>query len=153
MTIIMTSAVIRRPIEEVFAFLTDARNNPKWQTSSGLQKTQQVPDGPVGVGTRITEVWKFIGRETESISEVTEYEPNRKYTRSALAGDSSPIKRGDLIFEAVPEGTKLTWNADIQASGIFAIAEPLLASTMKKGIEANLAEVKALLEDHVTANA
>jgi uncharacterized protein YndB with AHSA1/START domain len=151
MATISTSITIQRPAEDVFAFVTDARNNPLWQTSSGLRATRQEPDGPVGVGTRITETWHFMGRDSESISEVTTYEPNRVYTRTTL-GDGGPITRGDYIFETVAEGTRWTSTVEIEARGLFAIAEPLLASTMKKGFETNMAEAKALLERPVVEN-
>jgi uncharacterized protein YndB with AHSA1/START domain len=146
MTTTMTvSDVIRRPVEEVFAFITDARNAPQWQTKSGLQRIQQMPESPVGVGTRITEVWKFMGMESEATSEVTEYEPNKKYARVVI-GSGSPIKQGTTTFESVPEGTRVTFDVTISAGGLFAIAEPLLAANMKKSFEMNIAEAKALLE-------
>ncbi len=140
-TTVTVSGVIRRPVEEVFAFITDARNAPQWQTKSGLQRIQQIPEGPVGVGTRIIEVWKFMGREAEATSEVTEYEPNTKYTRIAV-GSGGPIKQGTTTFDII-----------VSASGLFAIAEPLLAANMKKSFETNLAEAKALLDGQAATSA
>jgi uncharacterized protein YndB with AHSA1/START domain len=151
-TTVTTSIIIQRPVEEVFAFATDARNNPQWQSRSGLQRSQQLPDGPVGVGTRIIEVWKFMGIESESTSEVVEYEPDRKYTRRAISG-SSPIKKGTLTFEPAAGGTRLTRIAQVQAGGLFAIAEPLLASNLKRGFEEIDATLKALLEGQATESA
>jgi uncharacterized protein YndB with AHSA1/START domain len=144
-TTVTTSIVIQRPVEEVFAFVTDARNNPQWQSRSGLQRSQQLPEGLVGVGTRIIEVWKFMGIESESTSEVTEYEPHRKYTRHAVSG-SSPITVGTLAFEPVARGTRLTALIHVQTGGPFAIAEPLLASNVKRGFDETFATLKALLE-------
>jgi uncharacterized protein YndB with AHSA1/START domain len=137
--------VIQRPIEDVFAFVTDARNNPQWQSRSGLQRSQQLPDGPVGVGTRIVEVWKFMGIESQSTSEVTEYEPDKTYTRRAISG-SSPIKEGTFTFEPVADGARLTAIIQVQAGGLFAIAEPLLASNLKRGFGETFAMLKAALE-------
>ena len=148
MATITTSIIIQRPVAEVFAFVTDARNNPLWQASSGLRATRQEPDGLVGVGTRITETWHFMGRDSESTSEVTTYEPNHVYTRTTL-GDGGPITRGVFTFASVAEGTRWTSTVEIEARGLFAIAEPLLASTMKKGFETNMAEVQTLLEKRV----
>lgn len=143
------STIIERPVEEVFAFVTDARNNILWQADSGLKETRQVPDGPVGVGTRITEIWNFMGRRSEDTSEVTTYEPNRRYARSPVTS-AGPVKGGEYTFEAVPEGTRWTSVVRVQAGGLFAIAEPLLASTMRKGFEQNMATAKALLEKRAT---
>lgn len=145
MATVTVSAVINRPIEEVFAFLTDARNFPQWQSKSGLQSVQQSPESPVGVGTRITEVWKFMGATSESTSEVTEYEPNRKYSRRGLT-DGSPIKDGTLTFEPVAGGARVTSTVTVKAGGLFAIAEPLLVANLKRGFEENLELAKQLLE-------
>lgn len=139
------SIIIERPIEDAFAFLTDARNNPLWQANAGLQATRQEPEEPVGVGTRITETWQFLGRKTEATREVTEYEMNHKCTARHLRG-ASPIKEGTLLFEPVAEGTRCTFTALLQAGGLFALAEPILASTLKKSMETSLAEAKHVLE-------
>lgn len=152
MQTITVSAVIQRPIDEVFAFVTDARNNLLWQAGSGLKETQQLPDGPVGVGTRITEVWSFMGRTTEDVSEVTLYEPNLRYRRSPIS-NSGPIRGGEYAFEPVAEGVRWTITVNVQAGGILAIAEPLLVSTTRKGFEQNMAEAKALLERRGAQNA
>lgn len=151
-TTVTTNVVIQRPVEEVFAFVTDARNNPQWQARSGLQRTQQLPDGPVGVGTRIIEVWKFMGIESESTSEVNVYEPNRTYTRRAISG-SSPIKEGTFTFDPVAGGVRLTAALHVQAGGLFAIAEPLLASNLKRGFDETFTTLKALLEGQAAASA
>src|SRR5262249_45460996 len=137
---------------EVFAFATDARNNRQWQSRSGLQRSQQLPEEPVGVGTRISEVFKFMGIESESSSEVTEYEPHRKYTRRTISGPS-PIKEGTLTFEPAADGARLTANLSVQAGGLFAIAEPLLASNLKRGFDEAFATLKALLEGQADASA
>jgi len=149
MTTITQSIEIQRPVEEVFAFVTDARNNPRWQSAAGLQQTQQTPEDPVGVGTRITETWRFMGRSSESTSEVTEYEPNKKYTRRLIAG-TSPIACGEYTFEPVAQGTRWTFTVTLQTHGFFSIAEQLLASNLKHGMAANLTAAKALLEQPAT---
>jgi uncharacterized protein YndB with AHSA1/START domain len=151
-TTITQSIVVARPVEEVFAFVTDGRDNLRWQTGSGLERIHQTPEDPVGVGTRITEDWRFMGRTSESTSEVTEYEPNKKYTRRLIAG-TSPITRGEYSFASVAEGTMWTFTVTIQASGLFAIAEPLLANNLKHGMAANMAAAKTLLEQPATNRA
>ncbi len=139
------SIIIECPIEEVFAFLTDARNNALWQANIGLKTTRQEPEEPVGVGTRITETWQFLGRKTEATREVTEYEPNHKYRQQHLWG-ASPIKEGMLLFEPVGDQTRCTYTALVQTEGVFALAEPFLASTLKKAMQTMLAEAKHVLE-------
>ena len=141
-----TSIMINRPIEEVFTFLTDARNIPQWD--SGLVDIRQTPQSPVGVGTRITEVRKFLGRKMETTSEVVEYEPSTKYTRKG--GGPFPIT-GSFTFEPTTEGTKVIWTFKMQPGGFFALAEPLVTRSLRRQLEAGLGDVKDLLESRVAA--
>jgi uncharacterized protein YndB with AHSA1/START domain len=145
MATVSASIIVQAPIEDVFAFVTDARNNVLWQANAGLQSTQQTPDDAVGVGTRITEVWRFMGRNAESVGEVVNFEPNRTYTRHLIAG-TSPIKEGTATFEQDSSGTRWTSSFQIHAGGLFAMAEPLLANTLKKGMESSMATAKEVIE-------
>ena len=43
------SVVINRPIDDVFAFLLDGQNDPKF--SARVQQMEKATDGPPGVGT------------------------------------------------------------------------------------------------------
>lgn len=139
------SAVIHRPIDEVFAFVTDARNNPQWQSDTGLLRIQQIPEEPVGVGTRIVEARKFMGMQFETTSEVTAYVPGSVYTRHGI-GASGPLKEATTRFEPVADGTRVTVDVQVEAGGLLSIAEPLLVSNMKQGFESTLVTLKALLE-------
>lgn len=146
MATMSVSAVIRRPVEEVFAYMSDARNNPQWQSSAGLVKIQQTPESPVGVGTRIAETRKFMGMTIEDTSEISEFEPNRKLTRVPVSEKSGPIKRGELTFESVAEGCRVTFTGLIETTGLFSVAEPVLVANMKRSFETGLGEAKAILE-------
>jgi uncharacterized protein YndB with AHSA1/START domain len=152
MRTITSSIVIERPIDEVFTFVTDARNNLLWQSNSGLTAIQQQPDGPVGVGTRIVETREILGHASENRSEVTGYEPNRRYVRSQIAG-SGPIARGEFTFEPVPGGTRWVIVLDFQADDPIEAGEASLAAGLRQSIETDMAVAKALLERRVVENA
>ena len=49
MTTFENTVLIARPIEDVFAFLSDLENVPKWNYS--IVETRKVSEGPIGVGT------------------------------------------------------------------------------------------------------
>ena len=70
------SVHIERPIEEVFSAFTDVRTQPQWDP--GLLEGRHEPDAPAQLGTKITEVRKFMGRVSENTSELVEFEANRK---------------------------------------------------------------------------
>jgi hypothetical protein len=42
--------VIKRPVEEVFDFAVDVRNEPRYNPH--MRRAEQITDGPIGVGTR-----------------------------------------------------------------------------------------------------
>lgn len=138
-----TSITINRPVEDVFAYLSDRRNDLQWQ--SGLVDIRQTPESPVGVGTRITEVRKFLGRRIESSSEVVEYEPNTKYTRKNTGGPF-PVE-GSYLFEPTGVGTKVTLKFEMQEGSFFALAEPLIARSLRRSAEADYGDLKDLLEN------
>ena len=55
MSKIERSIVIDRPVNEVFNFVHEPRNDASWQTT--LIESTQVDDGPLRVGTQIRERW------------------------------------------------------------------------------------------------
>ncbi len=75
-----TSVVINCPIEEVFAFVTDFEKASQWM--SELVEAKQTSEGPVGVGTTFSAEANPLGRQAESIQEVTEYEPHFAHNAS-----------------------------------------------------------------------
>ena len=78
------SIVINRPVEEVFAYATDSKNNAKWQ--SGLKESTLTSDGPLGVGSMIKDVRTLAGRDMESMVEVTAYEPSKQFNLKVTSG-------------------------------------------------------------------
>ena len=141
------SEIIRRPVEEVFAFVTDHHNDVRWQ--DGLLEVRLTPDGPVGVGTQVHEVRKFMGRRIESTGVITEYIPNAKSARKTLEGPAEVA--GYMAFEPVEGGTKVTQYMEMKSSGFMALAEPLVSSGLRRGLEKNFGDLKDLLESGVLA--
>jgi uncharacterized protein YndB with AHSA1/START domain len=140
---IEVSTVIDRPIEEVFAFVSDMTNTPQW--SAELVEAKVVSPGPTGVGTKSTSTVKILGRQIEVTSESVEYESNRRYR---LEHDAGPVTVRDdwFIFEPVAGGTKVTHKAEIEAGGVFKVAEPIAARLNQRQWETNFAVLKELLE-------
>ena len=139
-----TSTVINRPLEEVFALLSNAENDPKWQ--SGTIESKKTSDGPIGVGTTWRRVSQLIGRRIESESEFTEYELNRKL---AFKSKSGPIQfESRMTFERVEGGTRINTKFEAEIGGFFKLAEPLVVSMGKRQLEGDFANLKDLMEAH-----
>ena len=137
-----SNTVINRPIEEVFAFVTDSEKMSQWM--SELVEAKQTSEGPVGVGTTISAVANVMGRRIENIQEVVAYEPNSKYTIKATSG---PVANEDAFtFDSVAGGTNVTRVVEAEIGGFFRLAEPLFARMMGRQFETNFANLKDLLE-------
>ena len=70
---------IDQPIEEVFAFLSDLENDPKWRRE-GVE-AKRTSDGPIDVGTRSSVFAKVLDRRTEAV-----YERYRVWPSRAVSG-------------------------------------------------------------------
>lgn len=139
------SVIINRPVEEVFAFVADQTNAPQWQ--DGLLEVRRVTDGPIGVGTKHTVVRKFLGRRMELTNEYIRYEPNRQVT---FKGDTGPARfEVSYLTEATAVGTKVTCQMQMEQGGLFGLAEPFMARSLKRDFAANFRDLKALLENQV----
>jgi uncharacterized membrane protein len=138
------SIVINRPVEEVFAFLSNPENTPKWSSGSGEVKITSA--GPMGVGTTYRTVRTVLGRRIEAENEVTAYEPNRSYATKSKSG---PIPmESQVTFEHVEGGARISAILVGDPGGLFKLAEPLLVSMIKRQFEADLANLKDLMEAH-----
>jgi uncharacterized membrane protein len=136
------SSVINRPVEEVFAFVSNYENLPKWNSlSSEVKKTSE---GPIGVGTTYRTVVKFLGQRIEGETEVTEYEPNRSIAHKAKSGPFPVENR--TTFERVEGGTQVSFITEAEPGGFFKLAEPLLVSMLKRQFEGDFANLKDLME-------
>lgn len=142
MVTIEASIDIQRPVEAVFAFVSDGRNNPQWQGAS--KEAQVTPDGPPTVGTRMKGVGSFLGVKLEPTAEITALEPNRSFS---FKGTSGPLSiAGTFRFEAAGATTRLSSSFQVEPGGLFKVAGPVFASQFKKQIDADLQRLKALLE-------
>lgn len=136
------SVVVKRPVEEVFSFVVNPANFSKWE--SGIIQSNQISDGPIGVGTTMREVGPFLGREIETTLEFTEYEPNRRFSMKSISG---PIPmQGTYTFESVEGGTKVTLTGEFQIGGFLKLVKPIVVYMAKRGLKADHKNLKELLE-------
>jgi uncharacterized protein YndB with AHSA1/START domain len=136
------SVVIDRGAAEVFSYVSDQTNAPRWQR--GLVEVRRTTADPIGVGTRHTAVRTFMGRTLELSNEYTRYEPDR-LVEFQISG-SMP---GQASYIVEPTGTgaaRLTSRIEMEASGLLRLAEPLMAAALRRDVEAGLGTLKTLLE-------
>ena len=135
------SVDIDRPVGDVFAFVADLENIPKWNYA--IVETRKISDGPVGVGTTYRQVRSVPTRSEETLR-VTELEPARRF---AVEGDLGPFA-GTLAydFEDLGGRTRLTNIADLEGRGLMKLAAAVASGRARDAVAANLRALKQLLE-------
>ena len=136
------SVTIKRPVEDVFAVVSNPENAPKWQ--SGTLEAKQTSPGPIGVGTTTRSVSTVLGRRIEFEFEVTEFEPNRKQAGRSKSGPF-PVQ-ASTTFEPIEGGTRVNQTVEAEPGGFFKLAEPLLVTMTKRQFQSNLDNLKDLME-------
>jgi carbon monoxide dehydrogenase subunit G len=137
--------VIDRPPEAVFEFVTTPENDYLWMATAVERKPE--PAGPIGVGSRIRAVDKFLGRRIESTLEITEHEPSR---RSSIRLEG-PIKaRGSYDLQPLDGGTRFVWTLDAESGlgGLYLgkITDPLVTLLFRRRVRFDLRRLKEMLE-------
>lgn len=95
--------VISRPVDEVFDFVADERNEPRYNPR--MLHAEQTSSGPVGLGTRFRAEMRTMGRTVGMTIEFTAFErPRRLASRTHL---SNMDIEGNLSFDPVAGGTRM----------------------------------------------
>jgi uncharacterized membrane protein len=115
--------VIHRPIDEVFDFVADERNQPRYNPR--MVRAEQISPEPIGVGTRFEAETKAGGRSTTMTIEVTAYERPRRIANSTHLANMEID--GTLTFDPVPAGTRMRWSWELEPQGPLKLVTPLIA--------------------------
>ncbi|HZA27685.1 MAG TPA: SRPBCC family protein [Actinomycetota bacterium] len=116
------SVTINRPVEEVFAYVTDTSNDPAWHTD--ILEAQKTSEGPIGIGTRWHLRFKPFMGTSDGNTEVVAFEPNRKEALSGAMGPMQPTLT--YLFEPADGGTRFTRRVQIKVSGMMRLMEPFM---------------------------
>ena len=135
------TVMIARPIEDVFAFLSDLENVPKWNYA--IVETRKVSEGPIGVGTTYQQVRSVPSRSEERL-EITSYNPPRQLE---VRGQLGPF-RSRLVYtlDAIPEGTRVTNTVELDLRGPGRLLGRVAVPRVREAVAANLGKLKELLE-------
>jgi carbon monoxide dehydrogenase subunit G len=119
---------IQRPRDDVFAYLSDFSTTREWDP--GVVETERLNGQAVGVGTEFRLVAEFLGRKNELIYRIVEYD--RPHAVTLLGENATVVSRDRITFADVPEGTRVTYDADLALKGLLRIADPVLALAFKR---------------------
>ena len=138
---------INRPATDVFAFVAEPRNMPRWYEA--VERVAEVtPRTPTQAASyRITR--SLPGGRADNIVEVTESTPNLTVTFESREGPT-PF-RYRYAVEPNGDGSRLTLDADISSAGLpgpLAHLDGVATRAFKQGMQHNLEGLKHLVESN-----
>lgn len=125
-------------IDEVFTFIANAENNPKWDPD--CLEAEITSEGPIGVGTTGKSVQNILGTSYYSTFRYDEYEPPFLVSKH-LTSDQLRMEITNGLVE-VGNGTKVTQQLEIRHSGPMKLLEPFMAKRLEKQIRVNFDKLK-----------
>jgi carbon monoxide dehydrogenase subunit G len=139
------TAEINRPIDQVFGFLADGTNDPKF--SPRVQEITKTTDGPPGVGTVYASTVKDAGMTTKREFELTEFEAPTKIRWAERSKNSITVPSGGYDLEPAGEGvTRLTIHNTFEGHGFGKVILPLALRAARKDADAFAGRIKAAVE-------
>ncbi len=137
------SVDIGRPPADVFEFVSDFENNPRWQR--GMRSCRWTSPPPHGVGSTYDQLARFLGREIRSSFEVVEHEPGRRVKVASTAGPF-PIAETRVVEPVDANRARVHVVVEGDASGFFRIGAPLLRPMVERAVRGDCARLKRLME-------
>ena len=141
---ITASTEVARPAEEVFAYVIDPSTMAEWQ--QGVVRGHM--DGATTrVGSKCTTIRRIGGREREVITEITEYDPPRRWADRGISGPIRAIVA--VTVEPLADGSrsKVTIEVDFTGHGIGKLLVPLIVRRQAASeMPENMTRLKQRLE-------
>ena len=140
------TTVVARPIEEVFAFLADGENDPKF--SPRVQRIEKITDGPPGVGTRYRSTVKDAGMTTKREFQITEFVAPSTIRWAETSKNLVTAREGGYDLTATPEGTtRLRLFNVLEGHGVGKLIAGFALSAARKDADAFAGRIKAAVEE------
>ena len=136
------SVEIKRPVDKVFAYTTDAKSWPKWQST--IPEAEQTSQGPVGVGTTFKGTIHMMGLSMKWTAKATEYEPNKKFGKTITCGSLTNEQHN--TYDPIEGGTKFTIVYNMKIGGLMKLISPMIVSSTRKALKKALGNLKGVLE-------
>ncbi len=138
-----SSIVIDRSIEDVFDFVSDTTNEPKWHTD--VLEAASISTDPVGVGTRFKWVMNFMGRR-DAIMQVVRYEPNHLEELAAETDVLGLKPTITYLLEPALKGTRFTRRIAMSFTLGSPQADPRMGEQVQQSNTRFVENLKRILE-------
>jgi uncharacterized protein YndB with AHSA1/START domain len=140
---VISEIVIGKPPRAVADFAADPENAPRWYAN--IERVEWKAGPPLGVGSRIAFVARFLGRRLAYTYEVVDYEPGARLVMRTAEGPF-PMETTYTWQPAADGQTKMTLRNRGEPAGFSSLAAPLMASSMRRANRNDLARLKEIVE-------
>ncbi|MGN9789414.1 SRPBCC family protein [Nonomuraea sp. ZG12] len=134
--------VINRPAREVFRYLADLENLPRWNYA--IAETRKISPGPPARGSTYLQT-RTLPRPMQETLEISRYEPSRLLAITGGFGDLEGTSTYTL--ESNGETTRLTNEIELVGRGLLRAFSALATANVKRAVAENLTVLKNLLEN------
>jgi uncharacterized membrane protein len=136
---------VARPAAEVFAYLADITNEPKW--NPWAKWVRKLSEGPIGLGSVFRGSYQSFG---ELDQDLTDYEPPRRLTYHSVPKGMQDA-RMTFELEAAGSSTKVTIIGVAQPAGMMKLVEPIMPFRMRPHLRDIRDGIKRELESAAAA--
>lgn len=134
--------VIHRPVEEVFDFVADERNEPRYNPR--MVSAELTSSEPIRLGSRFRAELKTGRRTMPMMVEFTGFDRPRRLASSTHSSMMETV--GALTFEPAPDGTRMRWSWDVQPRGFLRLMPGIVGLLGRRQERSIWGSLKRLLE-------
>ena len=138
------TVMIDRPIEEVFAFLANGENDPKF--SPRVLEIAKTTDGPPGVGTVYASTVKDAGMKTKREFRLTAFDEPTRIRWSEVSKNLVTAPEGGYDLAREGDGTRITVFNVLEGHGPGKLIAPLALRSARKGADDFARSIKSAVE-------
>lgn len=138
------TVVVDRPIEEVFAFLSDGTNDPRF--SPRVLEIEKATDGPPRVGTVYRSTVKDAGVKTKREFELTEFVPPTRIRWAERSKNLVTASEGGYDLSPEGSGTRVRIYNVLEGHGFGKLLAPMALRQARKGADDFGRAIKAAVE-------
>ncbi len=142
MTRVVRSFTIKRPIEEVFGYITGLDTVGEWQ--HGVVRSELREGDTLRQGAEVVETRRLLGRELAMPWKVTVYRPPR--VRGFKVTSRSLEIEDTMTFDETDAGTTVQFIADIRGARGLGFLAPILGRALGFRTARDFGRAKRLLE-------
>ncbi|EDY61307.1 MULTISPECIES: SRPBCC family protein [Streptomyces] len=141
---------IDRPVQEVFAYLADGRNDP--QFSPRVLRIERVPDTPTTVGTVFRSTVKDAGMKTAREFRITELEAPVRIRWTEVSKNSVTVREGGYDLEPLADGrTRVSIFNVLEGHGLGRLLVGLALAAARKDAPAFGTRIRTAAEKAIVA--